>query len=137
MRQGVRNVLVALGVVTILAATVGTASAREKFRTSATIGTGQTAGGQEFLDGKVKSPKASCRKQRKVILFWDDPAAPPTFRPVAMDTSSRSGRWKIDAPDTTIPPGTIPPGRYYVKVRPKGLAGDDRCKGARSRTITV
>ena len=47
------------------------------------------------------------------------------------DATDRTGRWRIDAPKTTIPLG-----EYYVKVT-RIVRRGDVCKAARSRTITV
>jgi hypothetical protein len=114
-----------------LALLAGAAEARERINTTVTIAAGEDATGQQYLGGKVKSPKAKCRRNRNVVLFFDQPMLPGGFTPVAQDRSNRRGVWRINAPKTEIPPGD-----YYARVRPVERRGD-RCMGARSRTITV
>ena len=131
MRTRARQGLFAAILVTGVVAVTGQAAARDRIPSGVTIGTGETATGQEFLKGRVFSDKAKCQRNRNVVLYWDDPAAPGGFNAVADDASNRRGRWRINAPGLTIPPGG-----YYAKVRPIERRGDV-CKGARSRTITV
>jgi hypothetical protein len=109
----------------------GTAEARDAVRTTVTIAEGEAPSGQEYLGGKVKSPKAKCRRNRTVVLFFDQPMLPGGFAPVANDASNRRGAWRINAPSTEVPPG-----EYYAKVRRAERRGDV-CRAARSRTITV
>jgi len=121
----------AVVLVIALALPAGSAAARERLKSTVTIKTGETAAGQEFLNGKVKSKRAKCERNRNVVLFWNAPGPPGGFTNVADDASDEDGRWRI------LPPGTeVPPGQYYVKVTRIERRGDI-CKGARSRTITV
>jgi hypothetical protein len=114
-----------------LAVLAGAAEARERIRTSVTITTDQAPSGREFLKGKVSSQKAKCERNRNVVLYWDDPELPNTFEAVADDASSETGAWRINAPDTDIPPG-----RYFVRVT-RIERRSDVCKPARSRTIRI
>ena len=74
--------------------------------------------------GKVKSPRASCKADRTVILFkvigtrggGDDSH-------FANDTTDAAGNWNTGNTGT--------PGRYYAKVRKT-----DQCKADASRTVT-
>jgi hypothetical protein len=125
--QGLFAVILVVGLVAV----AGQAAARDRIPSTVTIRTGETATGQEYLTGRVNSPKAKCRRNRNVVLYWDVPGPPASFVAVADDATDRQGRWRIQPPDTTIPLG-----RYYVKVTPITRRGD-RCTGARSRTITV
>jgi hypothetical protein len=125
-----RGAAVAVVLIIGLALVAGSATARERVRSAVTIGTGETASGQEFLKGKVKSPKAKCERSRRVRLFFDASGPPPAFAPVAETTTSSAGRWRIEAG------AEIPPGKYYVKVRPVERGGDT-CRRARSETIRV
>jgi hypothetical protein len=113
------------------AALAGVADAREGVKTSVTIKEAEAPSGQEYLGGKVKSPKAKCRRNRNVVLYWDAPGPPAGFQNVADDASNRRGAWRINAPGVEIPPG-----EYYVKVTPIERRGDT-CKRAKSETITV
>ena len=127
----VRSGVFAVAMVTALVLVAGPATARDRIQSKITIGTGETVGGQEFLKGRVRSPKAKCERNRRVRLFFDGPGPPRTFAPVRDTETDSDGRWRIDAPVDDIPPG-----RYYAKVRPDERGGD-RCKGARSETIRV
>jgi len=131
MQAGARSGVLAVALVVALALVAGSASARERIRSTVTIGTGEAPSGQEFMKGSVRSPKAKCERRRKVVLYWDAPSKPGGYAPVAEDRTSSSGRWRINAPALEIPPGG-----YYAKVRP-ARRGGDTCKGARSASINV
>ena len=103
--------------------TAETASAAGKARVNATI---KLSGDSSDLLGKVKSPRAVCKKKVRVVLFWRKPGV-QKFVTVQDDVTNRSGAWKIDAPGSRIPAG-----KYYVKV-----AGSAKCKPEKSPTITV
>lgn len=131
MQMRVRSGVFATALVMALVLVAGPATARDRIGSKITIGEGETAGGQEFLKGKVKSPKAKCERNRRVRLFFDPPGPPRSFAPVRDTETDSDGRWRIDAPGDDIPPGG-----YYAKVRPAERGGD-KCKGARSETIRV
>jgi hypothetical protein len=131
MQVRVGSGVLALALIMGLALAAGTATARERINSDVTLGTGESSTGQEFLRGKVKSPKAKCERNRNVVLYYNDPPAPQRFISVADDASDPNGRWRIEAPTTEIPPG-----RYYVKVTPI-TRGGDRCGPAKSEEITV
>jgi len=131
MQVCARSGVLALAVVVALALVAGSASARERIGSTVTIGTGESPSGQEFVKGKVRSPKAKCERRRKVVLYWDAPPEPGGYEPVATDRTNSGGDWRINAPMVEIPPGG-----YYAKVLP-ARRGGDRCKGARSDSINV
>lgn len=83
------------------------------------------AGGK--VVGKVKSPRASCKKVVWVDLYFKDIGA-TKFRYVAGDKSNRTGRYAIPGPGGA----DIPPGKYYVRTY-----SSPKCQAARSKTIRV
>jgi len=131
MQAGARSGVLAVALVVALALVAGSASARERIRSTVTIGTGEASSGQQFIKGRVTSPKAKCERRRKVVLYWDDPPKSGGYEAVARDLTNSRGAWRINAPDLEIPPGG-----YYAKVRP-ARRGGDQCKGARSASINV
>jgi hypothetical protein len=110
MRYARWGLVAALAVSVLAAGTAGAAS-----NTSVTIKSHTDDG---YMDGKVKSSKASCERDRLVTLFWDDPDETRDYEPVANTRSKRTGQWKINAP---APP--VPPGQYFAKVKKHGDCG--------------
>jgi hypothetical protein len=87
------------------------------------------------MTGKVDSPKASCKKNRKVKLFWDEGDG---FEVVAGDRTSDRGRWRSFYTLASMRGGApIPPGAYKAKVTKKRLGDGRTCGSAVSATITV
>lgn len=74
--------------------------------------------------GKVKSAKASCVVDRKVVLKQKG------YGVLGSDTSDEEGRWKVD-PETIDYKGPLP-FKIYAEVKAAGS-----CKAATSRTITI
>jgi hypothetical protein len=120
MKHARWGLVAALAVISVLA--VGTAGAASN--TSLTLRSHTEDG---YLDGKVKSSKAGCKRDRLVTLFWDNPDEPKDYEPVANTRSKRTGEWRINAPG-----GPVPAGDYFAKVKRHG-----DCDKARSDKINV
>ena len=131
MQVFARSAVLALAVVIALALVAGSASARERIRSTVTIGTDEAPSGREFVKGKVRSAKAKCERRRKVVLYWNNPDGPGGYEPVAQDRTNSNGSWRVNAPKLEIPPGG-----YYAKVLPIRRGGDV-CRRARSDSIIV
>ena len=81
MRMSARYGLPATIAVVVLAMLAGPAVGRDRINSIVTIGTGETATGQEFLKGRVNSPKPKCERNRNVVLYWNDPDLARHLRP--------------------------------------------------------
>jgi hypothetical protein len=86
------------------------------------------------ITGKVDSPKAPCKKDRKVKLLWDQGGG---FEVVGADRTSRRGRWRLFYDAQMRGGAPIPPGDYKAKVTNKRLGDGRTCGSAVSATITV
>lgn len=78
------------------------------------------------FSGKVQSPEAACKKDRKIRLYELQPGPDDLL---AKTDSKDNGRWAIGN-DTAD-------GRHYVKVRKALGDGSDVCKRARSKNLKV
>ena len=67
------------------------------------------------FNGKVKSPKAACKKNRTVKLYRAK-AGPDKF--LGSDTTNKNGKWLI--------PTKLKSGDYYAKTPKRGNCGGDK-----------
>jgi len=114
--------LVAVGLLVICGAVAltGVAGARTLAKTTVTI----SYNGDGF-EGKLKSPKAKCRKNRTVKVFKQKGSvqSPSTDQKLYSDISDNEGNWD------TGTSGQIS-GKFYART---GAIGG--CKGGSSKTI--
>jgi hypothetical protein len=86
------------------------------------------------MTGKVDSPKASCKKDRKVKVLWNQGGG---FELVAGDRTNNRGRWRAFYDAARRGGAPIPAGDYKAKVTQKRLGDGRTCGSAVSATITV
>ena len=95
---------------------------------SLTIATHNDPGPHGFLNGKLKSTKASCQKGVKVKLYYKSKKAGfPDFEKVASDKTDVHGKWHVDGPR-----GSVPNGKYYAKTK-----ADHPCPAVKTSKVTV
>ena len=122
-----RFAIAALAIVAAWTASLGFATARERFPTSAAYGYSSSDFGDPAFLGYVDSPNQACRGPRRIEMHRINGDRDR----VVGEARTTAGRydWKIESRDP------LPRGRYYVRVPRRDLGGGDVCNGFRSRPI--
>jgi len=81
---------------------------------------------QDTFFGKVKSKKAKCVKNRKVVVKRKTPSK----LKIGTDLTDNEGNWEVETPNA-------PSGEYFAKAKKKTLSNGKICDAKKSNLITV
>ena len=111
-----------------LTALAGMAAAGSSFESEVTIHAHQKAHGTFNADGKVKSSKHACEKQRKVVLYGRKASDPQHPKRLGADVTNDAGDWQVSGVDG------LGLKSIQAKAKPKDIAAGI-CKRAGSRHL--